>query len=72
MNVRGPLPSPEYVTARRVLLDALEALGSQSDAVVLAGAQAIYLRTGPTSLAISEHTTDGDLALNPAALADAP
>src|SRR6187401_2744009 len=36
-------PAPEYVLARRVLLDALQALGSQRDAVVLVGAQAIYL-----------------------------
>lgn len=72
MTARDPEPSPEYVAARRVLLDALEALGPQSAAVVLAGAQAIYLRTGPASLAISEHTTDGDLALDPETLAEAP
>lgn len=67
-----PSPSPEYVAARRVLLDALQALGAQSAAIVLAGAQAIYMRTGPASLAISEHTTDADLALEPDALSDAP
>ncbi|MGE5280765.1 MAG: hypothetical protein ACM3N0_00320 [Chloroflexota bacterium] len=39
---------------------------------MLAGAQAIYLRTGPTSLAIAEYTTDGDLALDPKMLEDAP
>lgn len=72
MTVGSPDPSPEYVAARRVLLDALDALGAQRAAVVLAGAQAIYLRTGPASLAISEHTTDADLALEPDALADAP
>lgn len=32
----------EYGAARRVLLDALEALGTHRKAVVLAGAQAIY------------------------------
>lgn len=64
--------SPEYVEARRVLLDALQALGPQIGAVVLAGAQAIYLRTGPTSLAIAEHTTDGDLAIDPELLEDTP
>ena len=72
MIAGGPDPSPEYVAARRVLLDALEALGTQRAALVLAGAQAVYLRTGPASLAISEHTTDADLALEPGALADAP
>lgn len=40
--------------------------------MVLAGAQAIYLRTGPTSLAIAEYTTDGDLAIDPELLKDAP
>lgn len=72
MSPRDAGRSPEYVEARRVLLDALEALGSQSDAVVLADAQAIYLRTGPDSLPIAEYTIDGDLALDPERLADAP
>lgn len=35
--------SPEYVAARRVLLDVLEALRPHLDAVVLVGAQAVYL-----------------------------
>lgn len=69
---QGENRSPEYVEARRVLLDALEALGTQRDAVVLAGAQAVYLRTGPASLAIAEYTTDGDLAVDPALLTDTP
>ncbi len=72
MTAVDPKPSAEYVAARRVLLDALEALDAQSAAIVLAGAQAIYLRTGPSSLAIAEHTTDADLALEPEVLADAP
>ncbi|HEX5984695.1 MAG TPA: hypothetical protein VFY69_10850 [Solirubrobacterales bacterium] len=64
--------SPEYVAARRVLLDALEALRPHEAAVVLAGAQAVYLRTGPGSLPIAEFTTDGDLAIDPSRLSDAP
>jgi hypothetical protein len=64
--------SPEYVAARSVLLDALEALRPHHRAVVLAGAQAVYLRTGPDSLPIAEFTTDGDLAIDPALLSDAP
>lgn len=64
--------SPEYVAARRVLLDALEALRPHKDAVVLAGAQAVYLRTGPGSLPIADFTTDGDLAIDPRRLSDAP
>lgn len=34
------VPPPEYVLARAVLLDALEALGPHLDALVLVGAQA--------------------------------
>ncbi|HEY5815441.1 MAG TPA: hypothetical protein VIS95_03775 [Solirubrobacterales bacterium] len=62
----------EYVQARRVLLDALEALGDQRDSVIVAGAQAIYLQVGPGSLPIADFTTDGDLALDPKRLADDP
>jgi hypothetical protein len=58
--------------ARRVLLDALEALGPHRDALIVAGAQAIYLQAGAGRLPISDYTTDGDLALDPAKLPDAP
>jgi hypothetical protein len=61
-----------YVIARRVLLDALEALGAHRDAIVLVGAQAIYLRVGEADLAIAPFTTDGDLAIDPAVLATIP
>jgi len=37
------------VIARRVLLDALEALGEHRDPTILVGAQAIYLHTGDAS-----------------------
>lgn len=63
---------PEYVEARRVLLDALEALGNHRKAVVLVGAQAIYHRVGAGNLLVAEFTTDGDLALNPNVLDDEP
>jgi hypothetical protein len=72
MSTPPPKMSPEYVAARRVLLDALEALRPHEAAVVLAGAQAVYLRTGPGSLPIAEFTTDGDLAIDPRRLAEAP
>lgn len=65
-------PDPEYVLARGVLLDALEALGSQRSAAILVGAQAIYLHTGDTDLAVAPYTTDGDVALDPSKLKDAP
>jgi hypothetical protein len=61
-----------YVMARRVLLDALDALGSHRDAIVLVGAQAVYLRVGEADLAVAPFTTDGDLAIDPAVLAEIP
>lgn len=64
--------SPEYRQARAVLLDALEALGPHRDAVVLVGAQAVYLHTGDADLATAPATTDADLALVPDQLAAAP
>lgn len=63
---------PEYIAARRVLLDALEALGAHRKAVVLVGAQAIYLRVGAGDMAVAPFTTDGDLAVNPDFLDDEP
>jgi len=61
-----------YVVAREVLLDALEALGSHRDAVVLVGAQAVYLRVGEADLAVAPYTTDGDLAIDPQVLGEVP
>jgi len=63
---------PGYVAARRVLLDALVALEAQRSAVIVAGAQAVYLRTGHGDLAVAPYTTDGDLAIDPTLLDDAP
>ena len=48
---------PEYVQACRVLLDALEALMPHRSAIVVAGAQAVYLHTGEGALAIAPYTT---------------
>ena len=61
-----------YVVARRVLLDALTALGSHRHAVTLVGAQAIYLRVGEADMAVAPYTTDGDLVIDPALLAKMP
>lgn len=61
-----------YIIARSVLLDALEAIGPHRDAVVLVGAQAVYLRVGDADIAVQPYTTDGDLAIDPAILADTP
>ena len=63
---------PLYVAARTVLLDALEALGSQRRAIVVVGAQAVYLRTGDAGIAVAPYTTDADVALSPQLLAGLP
>lgn len=61
-----------YVEARRVLLDALDGLASHLSAIVLVGAQAIYLRTGDALRGLAPYTTDSDLVLAPALLGDEP
>jgi len=63
---------PLYVEARRVLLDALAALAPHDTAIVLAGAQAIYLRTGAGDIAVAPYTTDGDLVVDPMLLSAEP
>lgn len=65
-------PDPLYVAARQMLLDALEAIREHLAAVVLVGAQAVYVHTGEGELAVAPYTTDADLALDPGRLADEP
>lgn len=60
------------VAARSALLDALDALASQRAALVLIGAQAIYLRAGAAVVALAEATKDSDLAVDPRALSNEP
>lgn len=60
------------VLARRALLDALGALEMQRDALVLVGAQAIYLYTGEADVPIATQTKDSDLVVVPANLRDVP
>lgn len=62
----------EYVKARLVLLDTLDGLGVQRDAVVLVGAQAVYLHAGDAEFSTAPTTTDADLALIPSRLAGEP
>lgn len=57
---------------RVALLDVLEALGPQRAAIVLVGAQAIYLHTGDACLAVAESTTDADVAFDPSLLVEDP
>lgn len=66
------VPDTLYVRARAALLDAAEALAVHRDALVLVGAQAVYLHTGDTVLAVAEYTTDADFTVAPTDLADAP
>jgi thiamine pyrophosphate-dependent acetolactate synthase large subunit-like protein len=47
--------------ARSALLDALDALAEHRRAVVVIGAQAIYLHTGGAAVALAEATKDSDL-----------
>lgn len=62
----------EYVIARQVLLDALEALQDHLHAIILVGAQAIYLHAGAADVAVAEFTTDADLAIDPSMLGMEP
>lgn len=62
---------PNYVVARTVLLDALDALADHRDALIVVGAQAVYLRTEPLE-GYQDFTTDGDLALDPSLLRERP
>ena len=64
--------APEYVAARRVLLDALAALEGHLDNLILVGAQAVYHDTGEADLNVPLMTTDADLATNVQDLADTP
>jgi nucleotidyltransferase-like protein len=60
------------IASRRVLLDALEALRPHLNAVVVVGAQAIYMHTGAAPVALAETTKDSDLALDSRVLNDSP
>lgn len=66
------VPDPIYVAARRALLDVLEALGAHRDALILVGAQAIYLHTGEADLVVAPFTKDGDLVIDPSRLSPNP
>lgn len=72
IGVTGMPVDALYAVARAALLDALEALADQRDAVILVGAQAIYLHTGDADIAVPAFTTDGDLAIDPSRLRGEP
>jgi len=66
------MPDPLYIVARRALLDALEALGEHRAALILVGAQAIYIHTGEGDLAVAPYTTDADVVIEPGVLREKP
>ena len=68
----APQPNEVYIYARRVLLDALTALEAHLDAVILVGAQAVYLQTEDRLSSYQAYTADADLVLEPGNLADEP
>jgi hypothetical protein len=70
MNLPGD--AELLLAARRTLLDALDALAEQREALVLIGAQAIYLHTGAAPVALAETANDSDLAVDPRTLSDSP
>jgi hypothetical protein len=72
MSQPGEHSAERLLVARRGLLDALEALRPHLDALVLIGAQAIYLHTGAANVALAETTKDSDLALDTRVLSDTP
>ncbi|WDZ85583.1 hypothetical protein [Micromonospora cathayae] len=64
---------PLYVAARRVLLDALDALGTHRSALILVGAQAVYLRAGDADLeTVAPFTTDADFGIDASRLGSDP
>jgi hypothetical protein len=65
-------PDPVYVAARHVLLDALEAAEPYRQSLILVGAQAVYLRTEGSPLALSGFTSDADIAIDARTLPPAP
>jgi len=64
--------TPLYAATRSALLDALDALAGQHRALILVGAQAIFLHTGEVDEAIATETKDADLAVDPRELSSDP
>lgn len=60
------------VAARSALLDAMVGLAAHRDALILIGAQAVYIHTGDAPVALAEATKDSDVAIDPRVLGDEP
>lgn len=63
--------APALIESRNYLLNALDALSNQSQALTVIGAQAVHERSSALKLQ-STSTTDGDLAVSPELFADCP
>ena len=63
-----------HINAREALLDVVEALVRHNDAIILVGAQAVYVHTESedAKFALSPFTYDADIALDPEMLGDSP
>lgn len=72
MKTPGGSDPDLLVRARSALLDAIDALAEQHDALIVIGAQAVYLWTGGMDMALAEATKDSDVALDPRSLSDYP
>lgn len=70
--MNAPGDAELLIAARAALLDALDALSEHRGALILIGAQAVYLRTGGALVALAEATKDSDLAIDPRELKDDP
>ena len=63
-----------HINAREALLDVVEALARHNDAIILVGAQAVYVHTESedANFALSPFTYDADIALDPELLGSSP
>jgi len=61
-----------HVAARKVLLDALDAAAAYRRSLIIVGAQAVYLRTEGSTLALAAYTTDGDIVIDPSRFPSEP
>ena len=68
----GSLPARVFVPQTRLPGREAEVDWGQFQAVVLIGAQAVYLRTAGRLPTYQPYTTDADIVLNPARLLDNP
>ena len=57
MSQTGANSENLLIVARETLLNALEALEEQREALIVIGAQAVYLRTGDLDVALAPATT---------------